>query len=201
MRARLATSTPLPTRAWRARVSSTRVTRLACLGEKRGTAHLRSDFEVNAIPMRSAGDYWVVTDENLDPRCGVRITTVAVQPFVEVGADFARFRGRRRSKPGPLAWHPPRLLPAPVRTLGARMARPTRDGVRALRAGVRRLTRERVSCACRRRRDRMAARARWWRYAARRESRPRNLRFVRRARSARNRAQCSRSHDGRSRRR
>ena len=69
------------------------ITRLACLGEKRGTAHLRSDFEVNAIPMRSAGDYWVVTDENLDPRCVVRITTVAVQPFVEVGADFAASEG------------------------------------------------------------------------------------------------------------
>ena len=35
------------------------ITALAGLGKKRGTTHLRHDFEVNAIAMHAVGDYWL----------------------------------------------------------------------------------------------------------------------------------------------
>ena len=69
------------------------ITALACLGKKHGTTHLRHDFEVNAIAMHAVGDYWLALDEDLDPRCLLRITAVVIKPFDRVDARFAASEG------------------------------------------------------------------------------------------------------------
>jgi len=66
---------------------------LARAGKKRGTAHLVMDFELNGIPRRKIGDYWVVLDPVGEPVCVVRIANVEVKPFKEVGEEFAASEG------------------------------------------------------------------------------------------------------------
>ncbi len=67
--------------------------RLTLAGQKRGTAHLTSDFETNEIASRQAGDYWIVLNASGDPVCLVRLTRVDVQPFNQVGLEFAASEG------------------------------------------------------------------------------------------------------------
>lgn len=62
-------------------------------GKKRATAHLALDFELNAIPRRSVGDYWVVVDTASLPRYLIRVTDVDVRPFNRVEASFAAREG------------------------------------------------------------------------------------------------------------
>lgn len=66
---------------------------LTLAGKKRGTAHLLLDFELNAIPLRSVGDYWIVLDASDSAVCVVRITAVDVTPFHRVSAEFAASEG------------------------------------------------------------------------------------------------------------
>lgn len=75
---------------------STRVGEIAELarsGKKRGTSHLRLDFEVNRIPIREAGDFWVVLGDSCLPLCVIRLTKVSIKPFNEVDAAFAASEG------------------------------------------------------------------------------------------------------------
>jgi uncharacterized protein YhfF len=62
-------------------------------GQKRGTAHMRLQFEQETIPMRKAGDCWIVTTTSGAPTCVVRIKNVAITPFEEVGEAFAASEG------------------------------------------------------------------------------------------------------------
>ncbi len=62
-------------------------------GQKRGTAHMQLHFEHEDIRMREAGDCWIVTTVAGTPLCVVRITNVAITPFIEVGEAFAASEG------------------------------------------------------------------------------------------------------------
>lgn len=66
---------------------------LARDGAKRGTTHMRLHFEQEAIRMREPGDCWVVTTMAGEPLCVVRITTVEIMPFDQVGEAFAASEG------------------------------------------------------------------------------------------------------------
>ncbi len=69
------------------------LSRLARDGEKRGTTHMRLHFEQEAIRMREPGDCWIVTTVAGAPLCVVRITTVEIMPFDQVGEVFAASEG------------------------------------------------------------------------------------------------------------
>lgn len=62
-------------------------------GDKRGTAHMRLQFEQEDILLREAGDCWIVTTTDGEPLCVVRITGVAITPFDQVGEIFAASEG------------------------------------------------------------------------------------------------------------
>lgn len=65
------------------------VANLTVTGNKRGTAHLRHDFEVNDVPMREVGDYWILLSADRAPLCLLRITKIEIKPFNEVDEVFA----------------------------------------------------------------------------------------------------------------
>ena len=62
-------------------------------GDKRGTAHMRLQFEQEDILLREAGDCWIVTTTDREPLCVVPITGVAITPFDQVGEIFAASEG------------------------------------------------------------------------------------------------------------
>ncbi len=66
---------------------------MAARGQKRGTAHMKLQFEQEAIPMRKPGDCWIVTTTAGEPTCVVQITGVAITPFEDVGEAFAASEG------------------------------------------------------------------------------------------------------------
>src|SRR5262245_41386095 len=68
---------------------------------KRGTAHLLLDFELNGVPRRAVGDYWVILDDGNRPLFLVRVTHVSVAPFMKVPESFAAVEGEGDST---LAW-------------------------------------------------------------------------------------------------
>ena len=43
------------------------ITELALQGQKQATSHLEIDFEVNNVPVRNEGDYWLMLDKSLKP--------------------------------------------------------------------------------------------------------------------------------------
>ncbi len=63
--------------------------RLILSHQKRGTAHMALDFELNKIPRRTVGDYWVVLDLLTHPVGLVRVTDVFEKKFLEVPASFS----------------------------------------------------------------------------------------------------------------
>lgn len=69
------------------------VTQLAIDRVKRATAHLAMDFELNNVPRRIAGDYWVILWENFTPACLLEIVNVEVRPFKNVDLTFAAREG------------------------------------------------------------------------------------------------------------
>ena len=69
------------------------VTQLAIDGIKRATAHLAMDFELNAVPRREAGDYWIILWEDFKPACVLEIVNVEVRPFRDVDEAFAAREG------------------------------------------------------------------------------------------------------------
>ena len=69
------------------------VTQLAIDQVKRATAHLAMDFELNKVPRRETGDYWVILWESFKPACVLEIVNVAVRPFRDVDDAFAAREG------------------------------------------------------------------------------------------------------------
>ena len=69
------------------------VTELAIQQVKRATAHLAMDFELNQVPRREEGDYWVILWEDFTPACVLEIVKVEVRPFREVDDAFAAREG------------------------------------------------------------------------------------------------------------
>jgi uncharacterized protein YhfF len=67
--------------------------RLVAARKKQGTAHLLIDFEINGIPRRKVGDYWVVLNFDNEPWCLVRVVDIFVKPFNEVPESFAEREG------------------------------------------------------------------------------------------------------------
>ena len=67
--------------------------RLIQARKKRGTAHLLIDFEINGIPRRAVGDYWVILDYDNSPLFLVRVTEVMLAPFNEVPESWAAVEG------------------------------------------------------------------------------------------------------------
>jgi uncharacterized protein YhfF len=66
------------------------ITDLVFSGKKRATVHLLLEFEKKGVPLRKAGDYWILLDENRLPLTLLRLTDVEVKPFSKVDEDFAR---------------------------------------------------------------------------------------------------------------
>lgn len=64
--------------------------KLICRGQKQGTAHMKLDFEMNAVARRKTGDFWVLLDpERLKPFALVKVTDVYEKPFDEVPESFS----------------------------------------------------------------------------------------------------------------
>lgn len=63
--------------------------RLILGNQKRGTAHMALDFELNAVPRRQVGDYWVILDLMTQPIGLVRVTDVYEKKFLEVPVSFS----------------------------------------------------------------------------------------------------------------
>ena len=69
------------------------VTQLAIDQVKRATAHLAMDFELNQVPRRETGDYWVILWESFKPACVLEIVNVELRPFRDVDDAFAAREG------------------------------------------------------------------------------------------------------------
>lgn len=67
--------------------------RMVAARQKQGTAHLLLDFQINGIPRRNVGDYWVVPTFENEPLFLVRVVDVFVKPFNEVPQSFAEREG------------------------------------------------------------------------------------------------------------
>ena len=62
---------------------------LVLKGQKTATTHLDIDFDINGIRRREVGDYWVVLNKNLEPRCLIQVTDIEIKPFSEVDVSLA----------------------------------------------------------------------------------------------------------------
>ncbi len=69
---------------------------LAARTLKRGTCHQQMQFELDNIPMRRVGDYWIVVDVEGRPVCVVKIIGINIVPFNQVGPEFAASEGPER---------------------------------------------------------------------------------------------------------
>ena len=66
---------------------------LVLSNKKRATAGSLWVFEFRGVSPPRIGDLSVVTDSTGDPMCVIQTTAVAVVPFLEVSAEFARAEG------------------------------------------------------------------------------------------------------------
>jgi uncharacterized protein YhfF len=62
-------------------------------GQKRGTASLLWSYEHEGERLPCVGDHVVITDWSGEAQCVIRITDIAVVPFQDVSAEFARTEG------------------------------------------------------------------------------------------------------------
>lgn len=69
---------------------------LAVKSLKRGTCHQAMQFEIENVPMRRVGDYWIVVKTDGTPVCVVRIIGINIVPFNQVGPEFAASEGPER---------------------------------------------------------------------------------------------------------
>ncbi len=69
---------------------------LAIQSLKRGTCHQAMQFELDNVPMRRVGDYWIVVKTDGTPVCVVRIIGINIVPFNQVGPEFAASEGPER---------------------------------------------------------------------------------------------------------
>jgi uncharacterized protein YhfF len=67
--------------------------RLIAARQKQGTAHLAMDFEINGVPRREVGDYFMILNYDSTPQSLVRIVDVYVAPFEKVPVSFAEREG------------------------------------------------------------------------------------------------------------
>ena len=61
--------------------------------QKNGTAHLAIDFEINSIPRREVGDYWLIPDFDNRPLYLVRVVEILTWPFRDVPYSWALVEG------------------------------------------------------------------------------------------------------------
>ena len=69
---------------------------LAARNLKRGTCHQSMQFEIEDIPMRHVGDYWIVLKVDATPVCVVKMIGINIIPFNQVGPEFAASEGPER---------------------------------------------------------------------------------------------------------
>ncbi len=69
---------------------------LAVKSLKRGTCHQAMQFEMDDVPMRRVGDYWIVVKTDGTPVCVVKIIGINIVPFNQVGPEFAASEGPER---------------------------------------------------------------------------------------------------------
>ncbi|MBT3557449.1 MAG: ASCH domain-containing protein [Rhodospirillales bacterium] len=69
---------------------------LAAKNLKRGTCHQEIQFELDDVPMRRVGDYWIVVRLDGTPVCVVKIIGINIVPFNQVGPEFAASEGPER---------------------------------------------------------------------------------------------------------
>jgi len=69
---------------------------LAVSSLKRGTCHQAMQFEIENVPMRKVGDYWIVVKTDGTPVCVVKIIAIHIVPFDQVGPEFAASEGPER---------------------------------------------------------------------------------------------------------
>ncbi len=69
---------------------------LAVKSLKRGTCHQALQFEIDGVPMRRVGDYWIVVKTDGTPVCVVKIIAIHSVPFNQVGPEFAASEGPER---------------------------------------------------------------------------------------------------------
>ena len=62
-------------------------------GRKRATASAYWAYEDSQDPLPAVGDYSVITNWEGEAQCMIRTTSVAIVPFDQVTADFARMEG------------------------------------------------------------------------------------------------------------
>jgi uncharacterized protein YhfF len=66
------------------------ITDLVFRRKKTATVHLLLEFEKKKVPLRKAGDYWILLDADLSPLVLLRLTEVEIKPFNRVDEAFAR---------------------------------------------------------------------------------------------------------------
>ena len=66
---------------------------LAVKSLKRGTCHQAIQFEMDDVPMRRVGDYWIVVKVDGTPVCVIKIIGINIVPFNQVGPEFAASEG------------------------------------------------------------------------------------------------------------
>ena len=69
------------------------IAELAVQGLKRGTCHLAMQFDIEKVPMRRVGDYWIVVRTDGTPVCVAQIIAISILPFDRVGPEFAASEG------------------------------------------------------------------------------------------------------------
>ena len=47
------------------------------------------DFDMNGIRRREEGDYWVILNKTLEPKCLIQVTDTEIKPFNKVDVSLA----------------------------------------------------------------------------------------------------------------
>ena len=58
-------------------------------GQKQATTHLVIDFDMNGIRRRQVGDYWIILNQILEPKCLIQVTDTEIKPFSKVDVSLA----------------------------------------------------------------------------------------------------------------
>ena len=62
---------------------------LVLKGQKQATTHLVIDFDMNGIRRRKVGDYWIILNQILEPKCLIQVTDTEIKPFNKVDVSLA----------------------------------------------------------------------------------------------------------------
>jgi uncharacterized protein YhfF len=69
---------------------------MAAKSLKRGTCHQQIQFEMDDVPMRRVGDYSIIVKSDGTPVCVVKVISIHIVPFNQVGPEFAASEGPER---------------------------------------------------------------------------------------------------------